>query len=63
MLIVTHEMQFARAVADKVIFLNQGEICEEGTPEDFFDHPKTERARKFLKTFTFERKHSKEEVS
>ena len=59
MLIVTHEMQFARAVADRVIFLEDGVIKEEGTPEQFFDAPRTERAKEFLKTFTFERKRSK----
>ena len=59
MIVVTHEMQFARAVADRVIFLDEGRICEEGSPEEFFDHPKTERARQFLQTFTFERKHKK----
>lgn len=58
MVIVTHEMQFARAVADRVIFLDDGGIVEEGTPEQFFDHPKTERAERFLQTFTFERKRS-----
>lgn len=58
MLIVTHEMQFARAVADRVIFLDEGVIKEEGSPEEFFDAPKTERAKEFLRTFTFERKHS-----
>ncbi|MGX8714454.1 MAG: amino acid ABC transporter ATP-binding protein [Lachnospiraceae bacterium] len=57
MLIVTHEMQFARAVADRVIFLEDGVIKEEGKPEQFFDAPQTERAKEFLKTFTFERKH------
>lgn len=56
MIIVTHEMQFARAVADRVIFLDEGVIKEEGTPEQFFDHPETERAKEFLRTFTFERK-------
>ena len=54
MLIVTHEMQFARAVADRVLFLDDGGIVEEGKPVDFFDHPKTERAQRFLNTFTFE---------
>ena len=54
MIIVTHEMQFARAIADRVIFLDEGKIVEEGTPAEFFDHPKTERARKFLQTFTFD---------
>lgn len=54
MLIVTHEMNFARAIADRVIFLDGGEIVEEGDPEDFFSHPKTERAQKFLHTFEYE---------
>ena len=54
MIIVTHEMQFARAIADRVIFLDGGKIVEEGTPEQFFDHPQTERAQKFLRTFTFD---------
>ena len=54
MIIVTHEMQFARAIADRVIFLDGGKIVEEGKPEEFFDHPKTERAQKFLRTFTFD---------
>lgn len=53
MMIVTHEMQFAKAVADRVIFLNGGKIVEEGTPEEFFEHPKTERAKQFLNTFEF----------
>ena len=57
MLIVTHEMQFARAVADRVLFLDDCGIIEEGRPDQFFDSPHTERAKKFLKTFTFERKH------
>ena len=54
MIIVTHEMQFARAIADRVIFLDGGKIVEESTPEAFFDHPKTGRAQKFLRTFTFD---------
>lgn len=54
MIIVTHEMQFARAIADRVIFLDGGKIIEESTPEAFFDHPKTERTQKFLRTFTFD---------
>lgn len=58
MLIVTHEMKFARAVADRIIFLEDGNIKEEGTPEEFFEKTKTERAKKFLQTFTFERKRS-----
>ena len=56
MMIVTHEMQFARAAADRVIFLDGGEIVETGTPDAFFDSPKTGRAQRFLNTFTFEKK-------
>ena len=55
MLIVTHEMSFAKAVADRVVFLDGGEIVEEGAPGEFFAHPKTERARRFLSTFTYEK--------
>ena len=54
MLIVTHEMNFAKAIADRVIFIDNKNIVEEGAPDDFFDHPKTERAQQFLKTFEFE---------
>lgn len=54
MLIVTHEMQFAKAVADKVIFIDQGKIVEEADPDKFFEHPETERAKQFLNVFTFE---------
>lgn len=54
MIIVTHEMQFARAVADRVIFLDGGKVVEEGKAEDFFEHPKTERLQKFLKSFTYD---------
>lgn len=54
MIIVTHEMDFAKAVADRVIFLDKGEIVEEETPQEFFTYPKTERAKKFLNTFHYE---------
>lgn len=54
MVIVTHEMQFARVIADRVLFLEDGKIAEEAAPEDFFTAPKTERAKKFLKTFEFD---------
>lgn len=54
MMIVTHEMQFAKAVADRIIFLDGGEIVEEEIPKNFFEHPRTERAQKFLNTFVFE---------
>jgi len=48
MLVVTHEMAFARKVADRVIFMDRGEIVEEGAPAAFFDHPRHERAKAFL---------------
>ena len=54
MLIVTHQMQFARAVADKIVFMDEGEIVEISTPEEFWTNPKTERAKKFLSNFEFE---------
>lgn len=54
MLIVTHEMQFAKAVADRVIFLDGGHIVEEGKPQEFFETPKTERAKQFLNVFSFD---------
>ena len=54
MIIVTHEMQFARAIASRVLFLDDGRIVEEAPPAEFFDHPKTERAQRFLRTFTFD---------
>lgn len=55
MLIVTHEMQFARAVADRIVFLEGGKILEDSRPEQFFESPQTERAKQFLNTFTYER--------
>lgn len=54
MVIVTHEMEFAKAVADRVLFMDEGVIVEEGTPKEFFTSPKTERARQFLNTFHYE---------
>ncbi len=54
MIIVTHEMQFARAAADRMVFIDGGKIVEEGEPKEFFEHPKTERLQKFLQTFTYE---------
>ena len=48
MLCVTHEMGFARSVADRVIFMDHGQIVEENTPDEFFNHPKNERTRDFL---------------
>ncbi|MGN1382102.1 MAG: amino acid ABC transporter ATP-binding protein [Eubacterium sp.] len=49
MVVVTHEMGFAKEVADKVIFIDQGVIAEEGTPEQIFDHPENERTRSFVR--------------
>ncbi|MBY4602994.1 MULTISPECIES: amino acid ABC transporter ATP-binding protein [Bacillus] len=49
MIIVTHEMAFAKEVADKVIFMADGHIIEQGTPEELFDHPKNERTKRFIK--------------
>ena len=54
MLIVTHEMSFARAIADRILFLDGGRIVEDSTPDVFFTSPKTERAQRFLRTFEFE---------
>jgi polar amino acid transport system ATP-binding protein len=54
MLIVTHEMAFARAVADRVIFMDDGNIVESAPPELFFNSPQSERARKFLNNFQFD---------
>ncbi|EOX3350195.1 amino acid ABC transporter ATP-binding protein [Vibrio cholerae] len=48
MLVVTHEMQFAKEVADRVIFMAEGKIVEQGSPQDIFDHPQDLRLRKFL---------------
>ena len=53
MLIVTHEMGFARAVADKIVFMDSGEIVEISKPDDFFTNPKSDRAKKFLNLFSF----------
>jgi general L-amino acid transport system ATP-binding protein len=48
MLVVTHEMGFARAVADRMFFFDQGQIVESGTPEEIFKNPKEERTKLFL---------------
>lgn len=55
MVIVTHEMRFARAIADRIIFLDGGRIVEEADPETFFTAPKTQRAKDFLQTFEYEK--------
>lgn len=51
MIVVTHEMAFAENVANHVVFMDGGEVVEEGTPKEFFNHPKEERTKKFLSRF------------
>jgi len=48
MCVVTHEMGFAKKVADRVLFMDEGKIVETGTPDDFFDNPQTDRAAEFI---------------
>jgi ABC-type histidine transport system ATPase subunit len=48
-IIVTHELSFAREVADKIVFMDGGKVVEEGTPGDVLDNPKTERTRAFIR--------------
>ncbi|WP_449757713.1 amino acid ABC transporter ATP-binding protein [Gallibacter intestinalis] len=50
MVVVTHEMGFAREVADRVVFMDHGKVVEEGTPEEIFENPKNERLKSFLST-------------
>ena len=54
MIIVTHEMQFAKKIASEIIFLDEGIIAEQSSPNDFFNHPKTARAKKFLSIFSMQ---------
>ena len=56
MVIVTHEMGFARDVSDRVVFMDSGVIVEEGSPEEIFGHPKNERTRTFLSRYLNARK-------
>ncbi|MGN0335703.1 MAG: amino acid ABC transporter ATP-binding protein [Lachnospiraceae bacterium] len=58
MVIVTHEIQFARAIADRILFLDGGRIIEDTEPEQFFSNPKTQRAREFLQNFAYEKRGS-----
>lgn len=53
MLIVTHEMGFAKAVADKIVFMDKGQIIEQNTPDNFFKNPHTTRAKRFLNLFDY----------
>ncbi len=50
MVLVTHEMNFARKVATKIIFMDKGEVIEENSPKEFFEHPKTERSKNFVES-------------
>ena len=59
MAIVTHEMRFAEAVGDQVLFLEEGVVVEQAPPEVFFHHPESERARRFLSSFTYASKKEK----
>lgn len=60
MIIVTHEMQFAKAIADRIIFMSEGEILEENEPAGFFTNPRTKRAAQFLDIFEFDTAHGEE---
>lgn len=53
MIIVTHEMSFAKSVADRIVFIDEGNICEVSKPDEFFINPKTERAKQFLNIFQY----------
>ena len=65
MVIVTHEMQFARAVADRVVFIDGGKIVEDEDPNVFFTAPKSDRAKQFLNMFSFDavKEHAARELS
>ena len=52
MLVVTHEMQFARETADEIVFLDRGRVVETSSPQSFFTEPRTERARQFLQRYS-----------
>jgi ABC-type polar amino acid transport system ATPase subunit len=62
MLVVTHEMQFARDVGDQLVFMDEGVIVEQGKPADVLDRPKEERTRRFLRR-TLQLAESLEELS
>lgn len=55
MIIVTHEMRFASLISDRILFIDEGEIKEEGTPDEIFKHPKSERLKKFLDLINIEK--------
>ncbi|MDQ2674405.1 MAG: ATP-binding cassette domain-containing protein, partial [Chloroflexota bacterium] len=54
MIVVTHEMHFAREAADRVVFIDQGVICEQGPPEQILDHPQNDATKRFLRRFLLE---------
>jgi polar amino acid transport system ATP-binding protein len=62
MLVVTHEMQFAREVGDRLVFMDEGRIVEEGVPKDVLDNPREERTRRFLRR-SLQLAHSLEELT
>jgi ABC-type polar amino acid transport system ATPase subunit len=62
MLVVTHEMQFAREVGDRVIFMDDGKIVEQGNPAEVLDRPKEERTKRFLRR-SVQMAHSLEELT
>jgi ABC-type polar amino acid transport system ATPase subunit len=63
MMVVTHEMQFAREVGDRVVFMDEGRIVEQGPPSDVLDRPKEERTRRFLRRTSVELADSLEELA
>jgi ABC-type polar amino acid transport system ATPase subunit len=62
MIVVTHEMQFAREVGDRLIFMDEGKIVEQGIPADILDRPQQERTRRFLRR-SLQMAHSLEELT
>lgn len=54
MVIVTHEMHFAKEVADRIVFMDEGKICEISEPDEFFNNPRSERAKRFLNIFKYQ---------
>jgi ABC-type polar amino acid transport system ATPase subunit len=62
MVVVTHEMQFAREVGDRLVFMDEGHIVEQGVPADVLDNPKQERTKRFLRR-SLQMAHSLEELT
>ena len=55
MIVVTHEMAFAHDISSRVVFMDQGVICEQGTPSELFEHPQNERTKAFLKRYRLQK--------